>query len=196
MSRSFRTCRTRHYTLMELMIASTIGLAVSSMVITFVVMASGRMKSGQSQLTFNHRGRFGGQRITNLVRNARIVSSTEDGLGALIVNEDRTVSLIYLNDTDDNPEGISTENEDDNVLMYDPDIEVVGDEEEMIPRVVPIEDEPMFSMMGAALAVRFHTGDTFPASECDHLTGKGYQGIRIRILAKPRNAAELWSNEE
>ena len=181
----------RHaYTLMELMIATTIGLIVTGTVITFVIMASERMKSSQNQLAANHRGRFGGSRITNLIRNARVVSAEEDGYAAMIANPDRTLSLLYFDNVDGNLQTIE-----DNNIVYDPDVSVSMDETVLVPRVTPLEDEPIFAMVGDALAVRFHTGDSFPTAACDHLTGKGYQGIQIRVLARPRNVAQMWTTE-
>ena len=180
----------RRFSLLELMIASTLCLLLVAMVISFVIMASDRMKSNQNQLAFNHRGRFGGEKITNIIKNARVVSAGDSGFSALIGNLDSTLSQVYF----DNPDGNMVTVEDNN-LVYDRDTEVTGDESVLIERVTPISGEPIFEMVGTALAVRFHTGDSFPASECDHLTGKGYQGLQMRILARPRNAGEMWESE-
>lgn len=180
----------RAFTMVELLISTTIGLTVTATVVSFVIMVSGRMKSAQNQLTANHRGRFGGTRIANLIRNARVVAAEEDGNAALIANADRTISLLYFDNPDDNLLTIE-----DNNLMYDPDIDVSMDETVLIPRVSPLENEPIFSMVQDSLAVRFHTGDAFPSADYDHLTGKGYQGIQIRVLARPRNVAQIWTRE-
>ena len=180
----------RRFSLLELMIASTLCLLLVAMVISFVIMASDRMKSNQNQLAFNHRGRFGGEKITNIIKNARVVSAGDSGFSALIGNLDSTLSQVYF----DNPDGNMVTVEDNN-LVYDRDTEITGDESVLIERVTPIGGEPMFEMVGTALAVRFHTGDSFPSVEYDRLTGKGYQGLLMRILARPRNAGEIWEAE-
>lgn len=187
-----RRCRSRRYTVVEMVFASAVSLIVVTMVIGFVIMSGRRIKSGQEQLSFNYRGRYGGQQITNAVNRATTVAAAEDGLSALIYNTDRTVSMLYLHDSDGNPATMA-----DNAIWLDPDTEVEGDERVLVPFASALPGEAVFANVGTALSVRFHAGDPPQpglVSDADLTTGPGYQGIAIRLVAKPRNVGEVWSS--
>jgi len=182
----------RHcFTLTEVLFASAISVVVGSMLISFVIMSQQRARASQEQLTFNAKARYGTQQLTRLIQNARIAVPSVDGLSAVVVNPDQTVFRLYYADADGDRETVE-----DNSIWCDPDLNVEDDEYQVIRYVTPLDGEPVFAALGGGLAVRFHVGDSDPVSRSDHLTGPGYQGIAIRIVAQPRNIGQIWTSED
>jgi len=181
--------RRQPFTLTEILIATSIGVIVAGMVLGFVVMGATRLKSGQNQVKYNHWARYSGQRLTSLVQNARLAVSAADGMSALVVQPNDVISRLYYADGDGVPGTL-----DDDAIWYDPDTEVTRDEHMLVRHATPLHGEPVFSQIGAALVVRFHVGDVIGSSaRSDLLTGPGYQGLQVRVVATPRNIGQIWT---
>jgi len=186
-----RRPRRHAFTLVEVMVASSLGLALVAFVSGFLVYAGGWIKRNQMQGLFTLRARYGTQTLFRTVQNARSVSVSADGLMVYLLTADDSLNAIYYRDADATPETIT-----DNGIWYDPnpDEEVTGDEELIIPYVTPLAGFPVFAAQGPNLLARFHVGDPAAVSAADRLSGKGYQGIQVRTCVQPRNIGRTWAS--
>jgi hypothetical protein len=172
------------------MVSAAIGVLVTGMAITFVVMAGNELKANQSQVTFNHMARYGRERVAAVVRTSSLVTVSPDGSAAQIGRPDGTSAEFYFEDSDGRPETIE-----DNAIWYDPDPERPGDEVVVLRYVTPTSDRGVFSRVGAALQLRCRIGDASSSSKSNLTTGPGSQGVDLSLVVAPRNAGQLWASE-
>ena len=149
-----RHSKCRAYTLVEVMIASSLSVLILGGMMSAILMVKNGVTSGQSQLWLHNDARYGTQHITRLIQEARIVASRDNGTEIYIINPDDTASLVYFEDADDDPDTVS-----DNVIWYDPDTEVDNDEEAMVRYVSPIDEEPLFANIRGGVSLTYHVGD-------------------------------------
>ena len=165
------------------------GLGMLGTILGVTLMLQRGLKSGQSQLLFHSEARYGTQRITRIIQRARIVSSYDDGSGAYIINPDDTVTIIYYEDADGDPDTVQ-----DNAIWLDPATEESGDEKMLVRYVTPYDGDRIFTATRSGISMRYHVGDPANISAGDPVTGRGYQGLRIRAVAKPRNIGHIWTS--
>lgn len=178
-----------YFTLAELMVAVGMASPVLVAMMSFGLFSASRIKSGQKQMLFNYKGRFGAERLTQAIQLGRMVTATTDGLTVYVVNADGHISQVWYADADANPATIG-----DNNIWIDPDVDIAGDTRVLIPYVTPITGQPVFAILNGALFARFHVGDAAPyGAESDRFSGRGYQGLQIRFVAKPRNIGQVWT---
>lgn len=174
----------RGFTLPEVLIASSVLVMVATAALAAFMTALKMSVAGGNQVRFTAMGREASQRIARYVEEGKSVGVSGNGLEIVTVN--LRPARIYFVDTDGDPETVS-----DNLLIYDPDLSVSGDEVEICDYVSPIPGESMFSIVPAtpdAASVRFHVGDGTNVSHTEFSgTGQGYQGVQVRVSATPRN---------
>lgn len=186
--RSPRSIACSRYTLTEVLVAASLGTILIAGFMSFISMASVKLKTGQAQIMFNQKGRYGAEWITRRVESGRMVLSEADGLTAYIANVDNTLSVLTYEDADGNANTIR-----DNAIWYQPNSLSTTDKRILLPYVSKLGTTPLFATLNGSLWVRCHIGDTAPVSQSDGLSGPGYQGLQIRFVATPRNLGQIWT---
>jgi len=172
------------FTLVEILV----GVVLASLVIAAVFVGfsytTRQARAGTSQIRFTAEGRIAAQKIVRHIEAGKAVGLTSNVLD--IVTLDLGVARLYFEDGDNNLDTVEN-----NMLKYDPDISVNGDEVVICYYVTPIADTPMFSILATSpdsAAVAFHLGDgTNVGHRSFSGTGEGYQGVEVRISGTPRN---------
>ena len=186
-----RRCRCCRFTLAEIMVATSVMTIILGGMITFTVMTNWRFRAGVSQVWFTAEARKGSSRLTTLIENAKLASVKADGNSFYLINPDDTVSLIYFQNDDGNLNTIT-----DNAIWFDPNTNVAGDAYILIHYVTPWPNTPIFSGSNGAVVMCFHVGDAAAnVSASDRFSGPGYQGVRVRWAATPRNVGQVWTSQ-
>ncbi len=178
----------RFFTLVEVMFATVLMSLVVAGMVSFVIMAARRIKAAQSEIMFHHKARYGSEWLTRTVEASRMSVASTDGVTVTIVNPDGSMSLVKYEDADNNASTITN-----NGIYYYPNADDLTQKRRLIPYVTPLTGTPVFAAVSGALFVRFHVGDSAPVSASDLISGIGYQGVRIRFVAKPRNIGQVWT---
>lgn len=172
------------FTLTELMIATALASLVAAGGYAAFSYAMRYVLAGGYQVQFNTAARMSSQKIIQYVEQGKAVGVTTNGLNIMTVNLKCARISFDRGDGD-----LSTVQ--DNRLIYDPDVEVAGNEKTICRYVSPIEGEQMFSIVAScpnAARVCFHVGDgTNVLDKSFSGTGPGYQGVEVRVSAAPRN---------
>ena len=176
-------------TLIEILVASSLGLAVTAMVLGFFLMTKERVRSGQVQVLFNMKARYGAEKIMRLIQASRIAAPYSNGKAAYIINPDDSVTILSYRDEDGQEDTIQ-----DNAIWMDTTPDEDGDEVILVPFVTPLPGEWILGIENAGLAVRFHVGDPGAETSADAFSGSGNQGVQIRVVAKPRNIGQIWTS--
>ena len=172
------------FTLHETMIS----LFLFSMVIAGLYMAFSRSilqtRAGSSEARFIGEARSIEQQVSKYVMAGKAIVVMGDWLYIMTTNS--RYSSISFQDLDGDPTTMTN-----NVIVYDPDIWVGGDEVYLCDYVSRIDGENIFSNLPfspAAVKMAFHIGDYTNTASADYYgTGQGYQGIEVRFSASPRN---------
>lgn len=177
-------------TLAEIIIASCLAMIVAGAIMAFSIMTESRVRSGRAQVLFTATARIGTARMESLVQKAKLVSVRADGNSFYLINPDNSINLIYYRDADNNPSTLA-----DNAIWFDPNPDVAGDESILIRYVTRWQDIPIFTAGNGAVVMCFHVGDSAAVGASDRFSGLGYQGVRVRWAAKPRNVGNIWTSE-
>ena len=172
------------FTLHETMVS----MFLFSMVIAGFYMAFSRSilqtRAGSSQARFVGTARSVQQQVSKYVMSGKAIVVMGDYLYIMTTNN-RYASVAFR-DLDGNPTTMTN-----NVIVYDPDIWVGGDEVYLCDYVSRIDGENIFSNLPfspASVKMTFHIGDYTNAASADYYgTGHGYQGVEVRFSAAPRN---------
>jgi hypothetical protein len=186
-----KTTRTTRsgFTLAETMIASCIFAMIVAGVMVFYVKVVAMSKAGSSQARYMNEAWTVEQRISALIQAGRAIGVESNEIR--IMGADNVVSAIRYIDQDNQPQTVS-----DNVIQYDPNIWIGGDER-ILCRYVRLVDgqSRVFTNLPsspAAVQIQFHVGDS--TNEYDPVSiasGKGYQGVEVWISATPRDL-QFW----
>lgn len=172
------------FTLPEVVIASSVLVLVATAALAAFMTALKMSVAGSNQVRFTAEGRQASQKIAHYIEEGKTIGVTTNGLEIVTVN--LKPARIYFVDGDGDSQTVK-----DNSLMYDPDVSVSGNEVEICDYVSEIPGETMFSIVPAtpdAASVRFHVGDGTNVTHTEFSgTGKGYQGVQVRVSATPRN---------
>jgi prepilin-type N-terminal cleavage/methylation domain-containing protein len=172
------------FSLTELMIASMIVVMLMGLAISVYTMSLRQAREGILQISLIGKGRATEQKLVKYVQLGRAIGLNSNVLE--IVRQDMSVAGIRYIDADNDPLTVE-----DNVVEYDPNIDVAGDELTVCNQVTPIPGEPMFQLMPTQpVTVMFamHLGEVAPTNGTpDLLPGTGYQGMEMRFSATPRN---------
>ena len=172
------------FTLHETMVS----LFLFSMIVAGFYMAFSRSilqtHAGSSQARFVSTARSVQQQVSKYVMAGKAIVVMGDWLYIMTTNN-RYASISYQ-DQDGDPETMTN-----NVIVYDPDIWVGGNEIYLCDYVSRIDGENIFSNLPfspASVKMTFHLGDYTNTASADYYgTGQGYQGIEVRFSAAPRN---------
>lgn len=172
------------FTLTEAMVAAALSSLVIVAVYTALSVSSRMALAGRSQVEFNTTARLVTQKIVRYVEQGRAVGLAGNALDILTVSH-QGARISFL-DGDGDPGSVV-----DNMLVYDPDTSVFGDERVLCHYVSPLGTNPIFTIVATSpnsVRLCFHIGDgTNAADSAFAVTGAGYQGVEVRITATPRN---------
>lgn len=177
-------------TLTEVLIASFLAVTILAGFMSFLFMVRNGVKSGQSQVWLHDDARYGTQKLTRLIQEARIAAARNNGTEIYIINPDDTASLIYFENSDSDHATTS-----DNSIWYDPDTGIPDDEKILVKKVSQIDGQPIFTNIRGGVALSYHIGDPPNPESWERKTAKGYQGLQIHVVAKPRNIGHIWTSE-
>ena len=180
------------FTLVEALIAGSLMLLLVLMVSGSLLEALRTTKSGTSQVRFLGEARIAQEKMLKIINDAWILSTINNGSQLLIQtdptgNNSLVQSLIWYQDQDNNPS--TTAN---NILWYDPNRVVSGDERVLLKYVAPLGTNAIFTLInggrGAGTArFRFHVGDSSADYGKFSSSGMGYQGVDVKFSATPRD---------
>lgn len=182
----------RFMTLTEIIIYMGLAGVLSAMVFSFTMMARSGVTQQQHQMKYTSIGKFGGERLVTLVRKGRTVSVV-NGDEIRIMHPEKKIKQLQFIDEDGDPNTI-----DDNVIVCDPDYPSTKSYE-VVSCVNPInvttaDEKPIFKKIGNnGVRMCFHVGDPPNVEKAKYKSGSGYQGIQIRVTAKPRDVGHTWS---
>jgi len=184
---------TAGYTLLEVMIATSLSLLVSAAIFTVLVMVNKITYSGNRQVNFNDMARKAQGKIIKIIEESRACSVQSPTVLILAYPAaDRLIqgSLTYV-DADNNPATVTN-----NYIIYDPDTSASGNEQTICNCVSPIDGStPIFKMLNispATVGVSMHVGDATNTPGAGILK-TGYQGFVLQFSATPRNL-QWWYN--
>lgn len=173
------------FTLAETVIA----LSVSSLVVLGVMMfyrgVMVQARGGSSQCRYMALGRQAQQKLTSFVREGKAIGVQTNRV-VILQKTDLMAAIEYI-DGDNNPSTVA-----DNVIRYDPDVWVRGDEKIVCAFVRPVDGQTnIFSVVPnspASVRIEFHLGDSTNLLDSSSIaSGVGYQGVEIRFSVSPRN---------
>jgi hypothetical protein len=181
------------FTLIELMVASSLSLLVTLAIFTVFAMVNKISFGGNRQVNYNDIARKAQGKIIQIIEDSRACSVSSPTL--LILTRPTATSLIqgslsYI-DADNNRASVSN-----NYIIYDPDISVAGNEETLCNYVAPMDgSSTIFTMLNispATVGVTMHVGDATNTPGANILK-TGYQGFVLQFSATPRNL-QWWYN--
>jgi hypothetical protein len=175
----------RGVTLLEVLVAASLGVIVSLGIVLLSFFLARLNKSTFSQLKYSYRTRQTIERMAKVIRYSKRIEVKDEGMRLVCTDENDVENVIYYQDGDGQPYTLA-----DNVLLYkeganDPTAEVIG------RWLTPLPNEPVFAYRDrtSAVEIRFRVGDPTanPAGRFQQETGPGLQGIDVRVAFGPRN---------
>jgi len=180
--RKAKYVRKNGFTLIEVLVASSIAVLVSAGIYSVFISELKGMRSGSNQALFIARARGAEQRISRTVRQSKYFE-IPNAWTLYLYDPENERTIIEYADLDDNPETLE-----DNVLLCTPPD---GDPFPICAYVSPISaDTDLFSIVPTtpkSIQVCIHVGDDLNAENDNKKTGRGYQGVEMRFSATPRN---------
>ncbi len=183
--KAFKNKKALGFTVAETVIA----LSVSSLVILGVMMFyRGVMihaQGGSAQCRYMAMARRAQQQLASFVREGKAVG-VETNRIVILLKTDGFAAIEYV-DEDNNPLTVTN-----NIIRYDPDVWVSGDEIPVCSYVRQVDGQTaIFSVVPnspASARIEFHVGDsTDPRDISSVSSGAGYQGYEVRFSVAPRN---------
>jgi Tfp pilus assembly protein PilE len=183
----------RGFTLIELMVASSLSLLVTLAIFTVFAMVNKISYGGNRQVNYNDIARKAQGKIIQIIEDSRACSVSSPTVLILTrptSNNLVTASLSYV-DADNNRATTSN-----NSIIYDPDINVAGDQEIICNYVSPVDgSSTIFTTLNvspATIGITMHVGDATNTPGANILN-TGYQGFVLQFSATPRNL-QWWYN--
>lgn len=180
------------FTLVEALIAGSLMLLLVLMVTTTMLESLKTTKAGTSQVQYLSNARIAQEKIMKIVNDGWLLKAINNGSQLLVQYDpvgDKTIvqGLIWYQDQDNNVN--TTAN---NLLWYDPNRVVAGDERILLQNVRPLGTNAIFTVVnsgrGAGTArFRFHVGDSSTEYGKFSASGMGYQGVDVKFSATPRD---------
>ncbi len=177
--------RCRGFTLVELLVALSIGILISGILLAAVFILSHQVKAGTNQVEFNATARISQMKIVREVQHNKYFDIRNSGQTLALYSIDNAETLIRYVDPDNNPL-TATGNRLD--LQRPGQTNVT-----LCTWVTPINSTtPIFAAATGtvpAVVFRYHVGDSLApgAAEGRYSTGPGFQGTEVRYAATPRN---------
>ena len=180
------------FTLVEALIAGSLMLLLVLMVTSTMLESLKSTKAGTSQVQYLSNARIAQEKIMKIVNDGWLLKAINSGSQLLVQYDpvgDKTIvqGLIWYHDQDNNVN--TTAN---NLLWYDPNRVVAGDERILLRNVRPLGTNAIFTVVnsgrGAGTArFRFHVGDSSAEYGKFSASGMGYQGVDVKFSATPRD---------
>ena len=180
------------FTLVEALIAGSLMLLLVLMVTSTMLESLKSTKAGTSQVQYLSNARIAQEKIMKIVNDGWLLKAINNGSQLLVQYDpvgDKTIvqGLIWYQDQDNNVN--TTAN---NLLWYDPNRLVSGDERILLRNVRPLGTNAIFTVVnggrGAGTArFRFHVGDSSTELGKFSASGMGYQGVDVKFSATPRD---------
>lgn len=180
------------FTLVEALIAGSLMLLLVLMVTSTMLESLKSTKAGTSQVQYLSNARIAQEKIMKIVNDGWLLKAINNGSQLLVQYDpvgDKTIvqALIWYQDQDNNVN--TTAN---NLLWYDPNRVVSGDERILLRNVRPLGTNSIFTVVnsgrGAGTArFRFHVGDSSAEYGKFSASGMGYQGVDVKFSATPRD---------
>jgi hypothetical protein len=167
----------------ELLIGSVVTLFLVAMAIRCFTTVSANLRGGSRHMQMIDRAREVQQTLARIVERGRAVGVQTDRLQ--IVMPDLTLAEVRYIDGDSDPATLE-----DNILEYDPNIDIAGGGITLCEMLSPVAGEAMFQIVPTSprtAMMTFHVGDRPPAGGGNLLLGGGYHGVEVRAAATPRN---------
>lgn len=181
--------RQRGFTLTEVILACSLLVMVTAIVIPCLTWAMRIGRSGSQQAQYTIAARQSEIKIARLIQAGKTVGVVSNVVQITTVTN--TLATITFADLDNNPTTLSN-----NVLRFDPNTATTGGEINICSWVSPIPGEPLFtnvSVSRTAVAFSYYIGEGTNASYASHFgSSPGYQGIEVRFSATPRNLQSLY----
>jgi hypothetical protein len=183
----------RGFTLIELMVASSVSLLVILAIFSVFAMVNKISFGGNRQVNYNDIARKAQGKIIQIIEDSRACGVQTPTL--LILTRPTINSLIQgsLSYVDADNNRATTSN---NCIIYDPDISISGNEEIICRYASPPDgSSTIFTMLNispATVGVAMHIGDATNTPGANVLK-TGYQGFVLQFSATPRNL-QWWYN--
>lgn len=165
------------YTLVEMMVAVSIGTLAIAAACVGIGMSARASRDGLEQVQYNAMARLCTQRIRRFVEDARAVK-VANGTRADLVFPDLRVGSLCFQDGDCDSATVL-----DNVIVWDPDTSVFGDERAVCSHVCPDTERPIFEQLQSGVVkIFFRVGE--PALEIGSVSGRsGFSGAGAIVTA-------------
>jgi type II secretory pathway pseudopilin PulG len=178
----------RGMTLVEVVIAATLGVLVTATVVGFGVYMGKLSKATFSQLKFSMYSKKTIEEIADVIRYAKRIQIQDGGKSLLCTDENNVTGKIYYSDDDNKPSTLLN-----NRMYYVSNIKATPFTPVMIGRYIsPFPNTPIFSYLDrtSAVEIRFRIGDPRddPGADFNAETGPGPQGMDVRGAFGPRNS--------
>lgn len=184
-SRTFiPACPRRGFSLTEVLLACSLLVVVTAVVIPCLTWAMRIGRGGSQQAQYTLSARQSEIKIARYVQAGKAVAVFSNVVQITMTTN--TVSTISYVDLDNNASTLSN-----NILRYDPNMFTTGGESVICAWVSPNPGEPIFtnvSLSRMAVMFSYHIGEGTNASYAAHFgSSPGFQGMEVRFSATPRN---------
>lgn len=178
----------RGLTLVEMMIAASLGVLIMAAVAGFSFYMAKLSKSTTSQLKFFHYAKRAIWQMGQTIRYAKRIQVIDGGNRLECVDERDVTSAIYYSDEDGNPLTLSN-----NRIYWIRNVDAEGATPRAIASYVsPVAGKPIFAYQDrtSAVEINFRLGDPTanPHALFQRETGPGPQGLTINTAIGPRNS--------
>jgi len=169
-------------TLVEVMISLVITGVIGASILTYMMTAKEYSRSCTTQLICKRESYAAIETLARQLREAHLVSISEDGNSMDVTNPDGTISRVWFDEgPDQDPAGIE-----DNVIMLIPDIEE-PEPKILARRSTLVGRYSLFSRDQNHINIRFRMGDAFDNPVTDRITGLGHEGAEVQTTVFLRN---------
>ena len=182
-----KTSNIKGFTLLEVMVASSLSLLITIAIFTVFVMVNKITTGGNRQVNYDDMARKAQGKIISIIEGSRACSVQNPTTLTLMTPAAGGVlvqgSLTYV-DADNKRSTVSN-----NYIVYVPDISVTGNAQIITYYVSPLDGTNVFKTLNispATVGVSLHIGDVTNTPGAG-LLNTGYQGIVLQFSATPRN---------
>ncbi len=180
--------RRRAMTLMETIVAASLGVILTAALIAFAFFMARLNKSSFSQVKFAHYTKQCIEDIARVIRYSKRITVSSTGTRVECTNEFDITSAIYYSDDDSDPNTLSN-----NRIYYKENINDPNTRAKVIGRFIsPFPGRPIFAYLDrtSAVEINFRVGDPSGRTSAVYQreTGPGPQGMDVRTAFGPRNS--------
>ena len=179
------------FTAAEVLLAVMLFGVVTACVMPFIVWVMRFSRGGSQQAEFTMLARQSETIITRRIEAGRAAEASSNGVDIMYAGS-ATVARLEFVDLDANPLTLSN-----NVIRFDPNTEITGNEQNVCGYVGAMPGEVMFTNLDLsprAIRFRYYVGEGTNANYAGtYSSSPGYQGLEVRFSAAPRNVGNFYN---